>query len=813
MREPTHEFAHWHGTDPVCGMKVDPAAPRGGSFEWQGVSFGFCNPRCRERFAARPEAYLYATDPVCGMRVLRGAAPGGSVRRNGTEFWFCSEHCRRQFEARSEEEPANKEAGEYTCPMHPEVRQIGPGICPLCGMALEPVSGSWDEEDPELADMQRRFVFGAVLTVPLLVLAMGPMWFRGSWQPLLPHAVQPWLEFALATPVVWYAGWPFFERAWLSVSSRSPNMFTLIGLGVATAWTYSAVVTVAPQLVPSGLAAHGPHVPVYFEAAAGIVVLVLLGQVLELRARRRTGAAIRELLALVPPTAIRVAPDGSETEVPLGMVRPGDVLRVRPGAKIPVDGVVIEGSTTVDESMLTGEPLPVEKTRGSRVTGGTLNGKGSILMRVERVGEDTVLAHIVRLVQQAQRTRAPIQRLADRVSAVFVLAVLVVAAVTFVVWLFVGPEPQLAHALVSSVAVLIIACPCALGLATPMSIMVATGRGARAGILVKNAEALELLEKVDVLLIDKTGTLTEGKPQVVAIRLRGQETEERALRYAASVERASEHPLAQAVVQAAEERTLALCPVRNVQADPGGGVRGEVENVLVTLGSPAYLERLGIDSKWANAEVQALQDDGATVVAVAFGDQVVAVLGVVDPLRTSAAEAVRSLREEGVRVVMLTGDQERVAAAVARRVGIEEFVAGVSPAEKAAWVQRYRNAGHVVAMAGDGINDAPALAQADVGIALASGTDIALETASIALLRGDLLGVLRARRLSRAAMRNIRENLFLAFVYNAAAVPIAAGVLYPFTGLLLNPMIAAATMSFSSVSVIANALRLYRVKL
>ncbi|GBD26227.1 Copper-transporting P-type ATPase [bacterium HR30] len=813
MAHTESQWDHWHGVDPVCGMKVDPGRPKGGEAVWQGARFGFCSPRCRERFMTSPESYLFATDPVCGMRVLRGRAAGGSIQSGGQEHWFCSVRCRERFAGQEVAHPIADSAAEYTCPMHPEVRQPQPGICPLCGMALEPVAGAVQEEDSELRDLERRLFLGAVLTVPLLTLAMAPMLFHAPGMWPWGAEVQPWIELALATPVVWYAGWPFLERAWLSVWARSPNMFTLIGLGVLAAWVYSVIVTALPGLLPEIWATHGGHAPVYFEAAAGIVVLVLVGQVLEVRARRRTGAALRALLALMPATAVRVDPDGVEREVPVSEVTVGDILRVRPGAKIPVDGVVIEGKTVVDESMLTGESLPVEKTVGARVVGGTLNGSGAVLMRVEQVGAATVLAQIVRLVQEAQRTRPRIQRLADRVSGVFVFAVLGVAAVTFVAWLALGPEPAVAHAVVSAVAVLIIACPCALGLATPMSIMVATGRGAQAGILIKNAEALEVLERVDVLLVDKTGTLTAGKPRVTGVFPAERWSADEVLQHAASLEQASEHPLAKAITEAARERMMQLVSPTDLQVEPGGGVEGRVLGRQVVAGSPAFLEERGIDLAPVKAACENLQETGATAVVVAFDGVAAGTIGIMDPLRESAPAVVRALKEEGLQVVMLTGDHRRAAQRAAETLGIDDFVAEVSPAEKARWVDEYRRKGHVVAMVGDGINDAPALARADVGLAVATGTDIAMASASVTLLHGDLRGVLRARRLSRATMRNVRENLFLAFFYNAAAIPIAAGVLYPFWGILLNPMIAAAAMSFSSVSVIGNALRLYRVQL
>ncbi|MCX8072878.1 MAG: heavy metal translocating P-type ATPase [Candidatus Binatia bacterium] len=814
MSEQELTFGHWRGVDPVCGMKVDLEQPKGGTADYRGFRFGFCNPRCRERFVAQPESYLYATDPVCGMRVQRGAAAGGWVERVGKTYWFCSASCRERFLAEAPSAPTAAETVEYTCPMHPEVRQLGPGACPSCGMALDPLSGAAEGYEAELADLQRRLVVGAIFALPVVLLAMWPMVRSGASFPFLGARIQHWVELALATPVVWYSGWLFLERAWVSVRMRSPNMFTLIGLGVLAAWSYSVVATAVPSILPAAARGHGGHVPVYFEAAAAIVVLVLFGQVLEVRARRRTGAALRALLALMPATAVRLEADGSEREVPVAEVRVGDVLRVRPGSKIPVDGVVIEGETVVDESMLTGESLPVEKKVGTRVVGGTLNGSGSILMRVERVGEATVLAQIVRLVQEAQRTRAPIQRLADRVAGAFVVGVLLVALVTFVAWVVVGPEPRLAHALVSAVAVLIIACPCALGLATPMSIMVARGLGAQVGVLIKNAEALEVLDRADVLLLDKTGTLTLGKPQVMQVEACGKLSPEEVLQVAGSLEQASEHPLAKAVVEAARERNVRLSTPVDVRVDAGGGLVGKVDGREVLVGSQAFLERERVVGLCAIENlIESSQEQGAALVLVAVERQLAGALALVDPIRESAEEAVQGLRAEGVRLVMLTGDHRKAAERTARLLGIEDFVAEVSPADKARWVDEYRTKGHVVAMVGDGINDAPALARADVGMAIASGTDIAVASASVVLLHGDLRGVLRARRLSRATMRNVRQNLFLAFVYNAAAIPVAAGVLYPSWGLLLDPIIAAAAMSFSSVSVIANALRLYRVSL
>jgi Cu+-exporting ATPase len=699
--------------------------------------------------------------------------------------------------------PVQSTRVEWTCPMHPQIVRDQPGTCPICGMALEPRTVSMEEENPELRDMSRRFWVSVVLTLPVFLLGMSDLL---PGQPV-QHAISPrtlaWIELVLATPVVLWGGWPFFQRGWASVVNRSLNMFTLIALGTGVAFVFSLVATLAPGLLPASMrTAHG-GVPVYFEPAAVIVTLVLLGQVLELRARARTRSALKALLGLAPKTARRVEADGQERDVPLASVKPGEVLRVRPGEKVPVDGVVIEGRSTVDESMLTGEPLPVEKEPGSRVIGGTVNGTGSFLMRAERVGETTLLAQIVRMVGEAQRSRAPIQRLADRVAGWFVPIVIAVAVVTFAAWLFVGPEPRFAHALVNAVSVLIIACPCALGLATPMSIMVATGRGASAGVLVRNAEAIEVMEKVDTLVLDKTGTLTEGKPRLVSVSAFPSFTEADVLRFAASLERASEHPLAHAIVEGARERGVSLVPVSAFQSTTGKGVTGTVDGRVVSVGNAEFT---GAAAEAKRAEP--LRAEGQTVVFVALDGKLAGLVGVADPIKPSVPDALRALRAEGLRIVMLTGDSRTTAQAVARKLGIEEFEAEVLPAQKAEVVKRLRAEGHKVAMAGDGINDAPALAAADVGIAMGTGTDVAMESADITLVKGDLRGILRARRLSRATLRNIRQNLFWAFAYNMLGVPVAAGILYPAFGLLLSPMIASAAMSLSSVSVIANALRL-----
>jgi P-type Cu+ transporter len=742
-------------------------------------------------------------DPICGMTVDPERAAGSSKVGDET-IYFCSLGCKKRFDAAqsgSDAPAPPMPAGTlYTCPMHPEVVKEGPGACPICGMALEPKTITAEEPDnPELADMTRRFWVSAVLAVPLVALAMAT------------HG-QPWIQLALATPVVLWGGWPFFERAWQSLRNRSPNMFTLIGLGVSVAYAFSVVATLAPGLFPDAFRDHAGNVGVYFEAAAAIVTLVLLGQVLELRARRKTGAAIRALLDLAPKTARVVAADGAERDVPLEQVKPGDVLRVRPGERVPVDGAIVEGASAVDESMVTGEPMPVEKKPGDGVIGGTVNTTGSFLLRAERVGAATLLARIVQLVAEAQRSRAPIQALADRVSAWFVPAVMAAAAATFVMWALVGPEPRLAYAIVNAVAVLIIACPCALGLATPMSIMVATGRAAGAGVLFRNAQAIEVLGRVDTLVVDKTGTLTAGRPEVVQVVARGIDESE-LLRLAASLERASEHPLAAAIVRAAEGRGLSTSPVSRFLSVTGKGAQGVVDRRRVAIGNRALLDDMKVDPGPLAAEAEALRAQGQTVMLVVVDNQPAGLIGVADPVKDGTPEALAALRRDGIAIVMLTGDSRTTAEAVAQRLGITTVLAEVLPDQKAATVKRLQQEGRRVAMAGDGINDAPALAQADVGIAMGSGSDVAIESAGVTLVKGDLRGIVRARRLSRATMRNIRQNLFFAFVYNVLGVPIAAGVLYPWLGVLLSPMFAAAAMSLSSVSVIANALRLRRVSI
>ncbi|HEY6099275.1 MAG TPA: heavy metal translocating P-type ATPase [Anaeromyxobacter sp.] len=818
--------------DPVCGMDVDRERPAGGSVQRGRYAYAFCSARCRERFVAEPERFI-AIDPVCGMEVNPKAPKGGQLEWQGRTFYFCSPRCLARFSADprsflarapggtpSEEAPPVPPGGEvvWVCPMDPEVRERSPVPCPICGMALEPLvvggmPSAEEQPNPELRDMSRRFWWGLLPALAVLGLAMGDMLAGDPLRHRLGFRAFALLQLVLASPVVLWGGRPFFERAWLSVKTWKLNMFTLIGLGTAAAYLFSAAATVLPaSAFPPAFLEHGAP-PVYFEAAAVIVELVLLGQVLELRARSRASGAIRALLRLAPKTARRIEPDGREADVEIEKVQAGDLLRVRPGEKVPVDGAVASGASTLDESMITGEPIPVEKHEGDRVTGGTLNGTGSFVMRAERVGKDTLLAQIVRMVMDAQRSRAPIQRLADVVSGWFVPAVVAAAAAAFAAWATLGPEPRLAHALVAAVAVLIIACPCALGLATPMAIMVGTGRGAAAGVLVKNAEALERFEKVDVLLLDKTGTLTRGKPALEKVVALEPGREDEVLRLAASLERGSEHPLAAALVAGALARGIALAEAQGFRSAPGKGVHGTVDGRAVALGNAALLEELGIDPGPLRERAEALRAGGGTVVFVAVDGRAAAIAEVVDPLKPGAAEAVRALHAEGLKLVMVTGDGWTTARAVAARLGIDEVEAEVLPGGKAESVRRRREAGHAVAFAGDGVNDAPALAAADVGIAMGTGTDVAIESAGLTLVRGELHGIVRARRLSRATMRNIRQNLFWAFAYNAAGVPLAGGALYPLFGVLLSPMIASAAMSFSSVTVIANALRLRRARL
>jgi Cu+-exporting ATPase len=883
-------------TDPVCGMRVDPAHAGGGSHVHGGKRYSFCNPRCREKFAADPERYVSgsapeeATDPVCGMKVSTATAAGmhdhgrmtyyfcsagcrekfvadpesyvggsapeeatdpvcgmtvdpanaaGTHEHGGKSYSFCSPGCREKFANAPERylatEPTMAHMGagpaaahsvapapaaapgeqvEWICPMDPEVLETTPGPCPICGMALEPrVVTAVEERNPELEDMTRRFRVSLALTAPLLLLAMGGMFPALGIHRLLSARAQGWIELLLATPVVLWGGWPFFERMARSFRTGRLNMFTLIGVGTGVAWAYSVVAATLPWIFPAAFRGHGGEVGRYFESAAVIVTLVLMGQVLELRARQRTGSAIRALLGLAPRTARRVGEDGSERDVPLDDVHPGDRLRVRPGEKVPVDGVVLEGRSAVDESMVTGEPVPVEKGPDDHVTGATLNGTGGFLMRAERVGRDTLLARIVQMVADAQRTRAPMQRLADTVAAWFVPAVILVALVAFVAWAAFGPEPRFAYALVAAVSVLIIACPCALGLATPISIMVGVGRGAGAGVLIRDAEALEALARVDTLVVDKTGTVTEGRPRLRSVIALAEGDEDESLRLAASLERGSEHPLAAALVEAAEAKGLALAPAADFRSLTGRGVAGTVDGQAVALGNRALLEELRVDPSPLDERAETEGREGRTVVFLAAGGQARAAFALADPIKDTAREALRDLRAEGLDIVLLTGDSKVAAEAVGRELGIARVEAGVLPDQKAAAVRSLEAEGRTVAMAGDGINDAPALAAARVGVAMGTGTDVAMQSAGVTLVKGDLRGIVRARRLSRATVRNIRENLFWAFAYNVIGIPIAAGVLYPWLGWLLSPMIAAAAMSLSSVTVIGNALRLRTAKL
>jgi Cu+-exporting ATPase len=755
-------------TDPVCGMTVDPQTAKH-RFAYRDQEYFFCSGRCRERFEAEPEKFLAPKQP-------KAAAPAGTT---------------------------------YTCPMHPEVRQAGPGSCPICGMALEPELISLDDRpDPELIDMTRRFWIALAMTLPVFAIEMSA--HLGA--PLVPPLWSNWLSFALSTPVVLWAGATFFVRGWKSVLTRNLNMFTLIAMGTGVAWLYSVVATLTPQAFPPAFRDHHGAVAVYFEAAAVITVLVLLGQVLELRARERTSGAIRALLGLTPKTARRITAQGDE-DVAVDAIAVGDLLRVRPGEKMPVDGVIIEGRSSVDESMVTGESMPVSKAEGATVIGGTVNQSGGLVVRAEKIGGDTMLARIVDMVARAQRSRAPIQRTADQVAGWFVPAVIAAAAVAFAAWTIFGPEPRFTFGLVAAVTVLIIACPCALGLATPMSIMVGVGRGAQAGILIRDAQALEQLEKIDMLVIDKTGTLTEGKPKVVAIIPAADVDEGELLRLAASIERGSEHPLAHAILNAAKERGLSLGEVSDFTSPAGKGATGAVDGKRMALGNAMLMRELEIPTEELDAAAESARQSGATAIFVGVDGRASGVIAIADPVKPSALEALRNLRNEGLRIVMLTGDNATTARAVAQALGIDEVEAGILPERKSAVVQRLRSEGRRVAMAGDGVNDAPALAAADVGIAMGGGTDVAIESAGITLLTGDLMGIVRARKLSQATMRNIRQNLAFAFLYNAAGVPIAAGALYPLFGILLSPMVGAAAMALSSVSVIANALRLAKVKL
>jgi P-type Cu+ transporter len=792
--------------DPICGMTVDPTKAAA-TIDYEGHPYYFCSKGCAAKFQHDPAKFLAASAATTGHGSRSPHAHGQIAPASLTQIAATTPSNSSQHTNLAEK---SGEGIRYTCPMHPQIVQIGPGSCPICGMALEPMDPLAEvEADPEYDAMRKRFVVALVLSVPLLVLSMGgDSLLRG-----VPVAAMQWIELLLATPVVLWCGWPFFQRFWASLVNRSPNMFTLIGLGTGAAYFYSAVAVVFPQIFPPAVRLASGAIPVYFEAAAIITTLVLLGQVLELRARQKTSSAIRALLDLAPQQAHRIDANGNEQDVTLDQLMAGDGLRVRPGERVPVDGVIREGASAIDESMVTGEPMPAEKSAGDKVTGGTLNSSGSFIMTAERVGNETTLAQIVKLVSEAQRSRAPMQRLADRVSSYFVPAVVAAAVIAFAVWLFVGPQPRFAHAMVAAVAVLIIACPCALGLATPMSVMVAVGRGAHAGVLVRNAEALETLAKVDTLVIDKTGTLTEGKPTVESVTIfeLGAPSETELMRLAASLESASEHPLARAIVRAAQENKLTLAPIADFRATAGGGAEGRVENRIVRVGTLKFLESRGVNVSLSKTQPSA--NESATAAYVAIDDKLAGAISLSDPIKPSAEAAIRELRTDGIHVVVATGDRREVAQRVARELGIDQVEAEVQPQQKAEIVKRLREQGHVVAMAGDGINDSPALAAADVGIAMGTGTDVAIENAGITLLKGDLRGILRARRLSRATIGNIKQNLAFAFLYNTLGIPVAAGVLYPFFGWLLSPMIASAAMSLSSVSVIGNALRLRGVDL
>ncbi len=817
----THTTHHTHEhhsetalTDPVCGMQVTTDAQY--KYHFENQSYHFCSAHCLNKFRSAPDYYREGGGAV-------EDAPTKPLTKGNT--YTCPMHpeirqeqpascpkCGMALEPEGVPVPATKT--EYTCPMHPEIVQEGPGNCPKCGMALEPHTVTLEEEgNPELKDMTRRFWISAVLTVPVVIIAMGPMVPGVSFESLgLPRFMR-WLELALATPVVLWGGWPFFVRSWQSLVNRSLNMFTLIGLGVSVAYVYSIVAVLAPYIFPPSFRGADGEVGVYFEAAAVIVTLVLLGQMLELRARNRTGAAIKALLGLAPKTARRINADGSDEDVPLEQIHPGDRLRVRPGEKVPVDGVVLEGRSSLDESMVTGEPIPVEKNPGDNVIGATVNGTGGLVIEAQRVGADMLLSQIVQMVAQAQRSRAPVQKLADIVASYFVPIVVITAIITFIVWALVGPAPAMAYAIINAVAVLIIACPCALGLATPMSVMTATGKGATVGVLFKNAEAIEVMRQIDTLVVDKTGTLTEGKPKLVSVVAAPDRDEDALLRLAATLERGSEHPLAAAIVEGARERSIALSNTTAFDSVTGKGVMGQVEGCQVALGNRALLDAQGIDPEGLADQAETLRGEGQTVMFVTVDGKAAGLIGVADPIKATTASAIQALHSEGLDIVMLTGDSETTAKAVAEKLGLDQVIAGVLPDQKVDNVKSLQEAGRRVAMAGDGVNDAPALAQAHVGIAMGTGTDVAMESAGVTLVKGDLNGIVRARQLSRATMRNIRQNLFFAFVYNSLGVPIAAGILYPWFDILLSPMIAAAAMSLSSVSVISNALRLNRLQL
>ena len=810
LNDKTVAIAPDEALDPVCGMKVTPNRAAG-SAQYQDQKYYFCSTHCVDNFRADPESYAQSRQAATPMpstaQSIYTCPMHPDIRQPGPGA--CPK-CGMALEPVLTPTPART---EYVCPMHPEIVRPEPGSCPICGMRLEPRVVSLEEQpDPELRSISRRFWFSVGLTAPLLLAVMSDMLPGHPISSLISPRARVLLELALASPVCIWGAWPFYVRAVQSVKNRSLNMFTLIGLGVSVAYAYSTIAALVPGLFPSSFRGQSGEVATYFEAAGVIVTLILLGQVLELRARSQTGAAIRKLLGMAAKSARRVRPDGTEEDVPLDAVQVGDRLRVRPGEKVPVDGVVLEGTSAIDESMITGEPIPVEKVTGDKVVGGTVNGTGALIMRAEKVGAETLLSRIVAMVAEAQRSRAPIQKLADTVSGYFVPIVVLIAAITLMVWAVVGPEPRMAHALINAVAVLIIACPCALGLATPMSIMVATGKGATMGVLFKNAEAIETLRKVNTLVVDKTGTLTEGKPKLVSVVPAAGLTESDLLRLAASLERGSEHPLAAAITRGAEERETSLVDVQQFSSVTGKGVKGQVDGKSVALGNRALMADLSVDIASLSEKAEKLRSDGQTAMFVSIEGKPAGLIGVADPIKTSTPDAIRALHDENIRIVMLTGDSRTTATAVAGKLGIDDVIAEVLPDQKVDVVKRLQSEGRFVAMAGDGINDAPALAQAQVGIAMGTGTDVAMESAGVTLVKGDLRAIARARDLSRQTMRNIKQNLFFAFVYNAAGVPIAAGVLYPFFGLLLSPIIAAAAMSFSSVSVVGNALRLRRAR-
>jgi len=815
-KEAQGETAATRVNDPVCRMKVDPAKAAY-KYAYNGNTFFFCCRHCLDKFEKDPERYLSQKEAVTETPPLilsPHLSSGCTCPMHPDVKQDVPGSCPQCGVALKKVSPMPTVKTEWICPMDPEVLSDKPGSCPKCGMALEPRTITLDEgENPELTDMKRRFIVSAALSVPVVFIAMHHMIPGFSLERYISHHVLRWMELLFATPVVFWCGWPFFVRAWQSIVNRSPNMFTLIGLGVMVAYGYSLVATFIPGIFPESFRGEGGRIGVYFEAAAVITTLVLLGQVLELKARGQTGAAIKALLGMSPKTARRMKADGTEDDIPLEQVGSGDVLRVRPGEKIPVDSLVIEGTSAVDESMLTGEPIPVEKKPGDRVIGATVNGTGMLIIRAERVGAETMLSRIVKMVAEAQRSRAPIQKLVDIVAGYFVQAVVSASVITFIVWAWWGPEPRFAYALINAVAVLIIACPCALGLATPMSIMVATGKGATFGVLFRNAEAIEVMKKINTLVVDKTGTLTVGKPKLLDIVPLGGKDERTVLYFAASIERGSEHPLAAAIVSAAEAKQIGLTKADSFQSVTGKGVTGQVDGHAVTLGNLPMIRDMGIDSGTTLEKAERMRSEGRTVMFVVLDGTIIGLLGVADPIKETTPEAIKRLHDEGVRIVMLTGDSRTTAEVVGRELHIDEVIAEVLPDQKAETIKRLQEGGQIVAMAGDGINDAPALAQAHVGIAMGTGIDIAMESAGVTLVKGDLRGIVRARLLSRATMRNIKQNLFWAFIYNSIGVPIAAGILYPFFGILLSPMIAAAAMSFSSVSVIGNALRLRRVRL